>query len=418
MRSFAPPSTARTFLMLQGHPSPFWRELGAALTAEGHRVIKVNFAPSDALFWRGPAHVFRGRFGEWRRYVARLAATEGVTDILYYADQLPYHREARDVARILGLRAWAFEFGYLRPDWLTMERDGMGALSHFPKDRRRLGALAIKTPEPDMVPRYLHGFGDEAKGEVLHNLANVFARWAYPFYHSDRPHWPPLEYLSWLPLLLTEKRDDRRARQTWERLTCNRTPYNLIAMQMRDDYQIRASSPYSGLQDFLEEVFDSFRHAAPRDRQLLIKLHPLESGLPRWQSRIPKLARHFGIEDRVHVVRGGDLGGMIGASEGVVMVNSTVGLHALAAGRPVAALGAAVYDMPGLTHQRGLDRFWTDPDEVDPVLFRTFRRALASIQVKGSFFHPEGRQVAIAEICRRFAIDTTVETAVDLRVPA
>ena len=182
-------------------------------------------------------------------------------------------------------------------------------------------------------------------------------------------------------------------------------------MQMRDDYQVRASSPYLGLDDFLRDVFVSFADTAPPDRHLVIKLHPLESGLPRWMSRIPKLARRYGIVGRVHVIRGGDLGTLIRQSHGVVLVNSTVGLHALAAGTPVCVMGTAVYDLPGLTHQRGLDQFWTKPDSVDGAFFKTFRRALASIQVKGSFFDSSGRRLAIETICARFASDQSVTPA-------
>jgi capsular polysaccharide export protein len=88
-------------------------------------------------------------------------------------------------------------------------------------------------------------------------------------------------------------------------------------------------------------------------------------------------------------------------SEGVVLVNSTVGLHALRLGIPVCALGEAIYNVPGLIHDGGLDLFWTDPKQVDIALFEALERALTTIQVKGSFFDIKGRQRAIAEIATR-----------------
>ena len=94
-------------------------------------------------------------------------------------------------------------------------------------------------------------------------------------------------------------------------------------------FQIRCSSPYGHLSEFLEEVFTSFAKFAPASRQLIVKIHPLDNGLERWFSKIPKLAQGAGIQERVHIVRGGDLGAFLHYSKGVVLVNSTVGLHAL-----------------------------------------------------------------------------------------
>ncbi|TMV61766.1 capsular biosynthesis protein, partial [Thioclava sp. BHET1] len=314
--------------------------------------------------------------------------------------RLPYHAAAQNVGKALDLRCWAIEFGYLRPDWLTLERDGMGARSHFPRTAEGIAALAQDWDAPDLKAVYTHGFATEAFMEVSFNLLMVYGRPAYPLYRSDKRYWPALEYLSWLPLLVQEGAFNRHAAAV-EKLAQEGLDYNLIAMQMQGDYQIRESSPYRDLADFLRDALSSFARHAPPERHVVIKLHPLESGLPQWGRRIRKIVRDLGLEARVHVMRGGDLHHMLRHSKGAVMVNSTVGIHALRLGVPVCALGAAVYRVAGLTHERPLDQFWTDPAPVDSILFDQFCRALQSIQVKGSFFNAKGRQVAIAEMTRR-----------------
>lgn len=388
--------------MLQGHPSRFWRELAEGLQADGHRVLKVHFGLADAVFWgRRPAIHYRGRFGRWRDFVSDLMRREGVTDVLYYADRLPYHAVALEEAKQQHVRAWAIENGYLRPDWLTMERDGMGALSRFPKDRAEIAALASGAPEPDMKVRYRHSFPVEAFNEVTFGLLQSFGRPLYPFHVSDRPVWPALDYLSWLPELVLSRRRARDADRILRKLNAEGTPFNLVPLQLEADYQIRASSPYLRLIDFVDEIMGSFASHAPRDRHVVFKVHPLDNGLGRWFTRLPALARRHGVEDRIHVIRGGDLGKLISASRGVVLVNSTVGLHALRARIPVCAMGSAIFDVPGLTHQDGLHAFWGRPAPVDRDFFNTFVRALSTIQVKGSFFAPDGRAHAISEIRRR-----------------
>lgn len=87
---------------------------------------------------------------------------------------------------------------------------------------------------------------------------------------------------------------------------------------------------------------------------------------------------------------------------GVVTVNSTSGLRALQLGRPVQVLGQAVYDVPGLTHASCLHAFWAEPPQPNYALLDAFIRLLvARTQLRGVFFHPEGKRVAVAGVVDR-----------------
>ena len=116
----------RVVLFLQGHPSFFARDLANEIERLGHRALRINLCAGDALYWIGrPSVSYRGRLSAWPQYLTAFIAREGVTDIVYFADRLPYHRAALQVARAAGVRPATFEFGYLRPDWITLERSGM-----------------------------------------------------------------------------------------------------------------------------------------------------------------------------------------------------------------------------------------------------------------------------------------------------
>ena len=68
----------------------------------------------------------------------------------------------------------------------------------------------------------------------------------------------------------------------------------------------------------------------------------------------------------------------------MVCVNSTSGTLALEVGLPVVVLGDAVYDVRGVTHQSGLDRFWVEPEAPDRELYMAFKRMLhAKCLVRG-----------------------------------
>jgi len=379
------PTTAqRVFLFLQGHPSLFWRNLAAGLEAEGHRVLKVNFSAADWAFWQRPGAInFKGAYESWRPWLSEFLDREGVTDILYYADQLPYHRTARRLARGKGIASWAVEFGYLRPDWLTLEPEAMGAGSKFPRDQASLRKIADGRADPDLETSFPHAFWQEAVGEVSYNLLQTAGRPFYPLYQSDEYYSPIMDYLYWLRELARERRYKRQVAEA--ELAIGEAPFNLVAMQLQPDYQIRRSSHYNHLSEFLDEVISSFRSYAPSDRHL-------------WVHRLTR-----GVRDRVHLIRGGNLGAYLRNSKGAIYVNSTVGLHAIQGHVPSIAMGHAVFDVEGLTHQRGLDSFWMDPDPVDPDFVPVYLRALATIQIKGSFFSADGQKHAIAEICERFS---------------
>ncbi|GMG80807.1 capsule biosynthesis protein [Paralimibaculum aggregatum] len=397
------PSPPRTVLMLQGPPCRFWRELGDGLRAEGFRVLHVGFCLADLALWRRRGQrLWRGRLADWPAHLSALIAAEGVTDILYYADRLPYHAAAIEVARAAGIRAWAIENGYLRPDWLTMEPEAMGALSRFPRDPAEIRRLAGDAAVPEATPRYRHGFAREAVSEVVFHLAMVLGRPIFPNYMADK-HYPPLlDYLSWLRKWSLGGAAVRAAARA--EAACRRRdwPFVLLAMQLQSDYQIRASSPYGCLSEMLEDAIASFAAHAPARLRLVVKLHPMDNGWENWPARIARLARAHGVADRVLAIDGGSLDLFLERAEGVLTVNSTVGIHALRRGRPVLALGDAVYDMPGLTHQGGLGRFWARPEAPEPELRDAFLAALADrIQLRGSFYDPAGRAAAVAEIARR-----------------
>ena len=391
-------SSQPVVLLLQGPPSLFWCELAKSFESAGVKTHHVNFSLGDRLFWpkRGALN-FRKPISEWPGYLSELIKRENVTDILYYADQLPYHLLAADIAKDLGVKCHALEYGYLRPDWITLERGGMGRISHFPVQPEQISAIASQVGSADLVVRYRHTFAQESVNEVLYNLAAYFGKPIFPDYQSDKYYDPFHEYLMWLPRIF------RQMKTLPVKYAEQKGPaFYLLALQLQSDYQIRANSPYGHLSEMIEEVIQSFAAHAPKETHLVVKQHPLDNGLETWEKVVPEIAGKNGVADRVIFIEKGDIGAIIPKSRGVVVVNSTVGLNSVSAGCPTIALGTAVYDVEGLTHQGGLDTFWGAPSPVDLELRDDYIKALAAtIQVKGDFYNKNGRKVAIAEIVRR-----------------
>lgn len=402
------PAGERHFLFLQSHPSRFGPAVADRLAAEGHRTSRINLSPGDALFWfPRPAVGYRGRLADWRGYLERYCAETAVTDIVYYADCRPYHAVARRLAAERGIRAFAYEYGYLRPDWITLEPAAMGALSHFPDDPAKIRAIAATLPRAAPEVRHGHPFHVEAFNEVAYNMAPVFLKPLHPFYERDRYYHPFREYPSHLPRMVTGRLRARGAEARLSALLEAGRPFHVVAMQLQSDYQIRRNSPFRHLSEMVDLVLGSFARAAPADAALVFRPHPFDTLIEDWPAHVMRRAGELGLGDRVMVLGQVSLARMLRAAAGVVLVNSTAGLQALRIGVPTKVLGAALYDMPGLTFQGSLDAFWTTAGPPDAALYADLVTVMtATIQVQGDFFTREGRAAAVPAFVRRLVEDT------------
>jgi capsular polysaccharide export protein len=74
--------------------------------------------------------------------------------------------------------------------------------------------------------------------------------------------------------------------------------------------------------------------------------------------------------------------------------------------------------MPGMTHQGGLDTFWTTPEAPSAELYAAFRRVvLAKTQVNGAFATERGRALAAPGVVERLmGVDCEASSIADDRI--
>ncbi|WP_321379484.1 capsular biosynthesis protein [Rhizobium sp.] len=396
-------TVSRRVLFLQGPTSAFWRELAVALEHKGHSTFKIHVALGDQLWWfRRGGICYRGRFSRWRTFLKDFLTRNKITEVLYYADRQPYHVVAQEVCAQLGVNAIAIENGYLRPDWITFERDGMGVFSHFPSSPIEIQALAKNCRTPDLETRYRHGFAWEIFNEIMYHGFNYLYRPLFPFFKSGRYYDLFAENFSGLYDLLGKTKRQAQAEALVGHLVSSEKLFFVVALQLQADKQIKDNSPFHHLAEMIDLVTASFAAYAESEAILVFKQHPHDNGRENWPDRVSAGAARHGVGDRVFCIDGGDLYGMLRAAKGCITVNSTVGLHALRVNCPMKVLGIAIYDIPGLTHQDSLDTFWQTPAAVDTELCNDFIKFLAAtIQIKGSFYDKAGRDTAIKTIIEK-----------------
>ena len=397
----------RTFLFLQGLASPFFAELARSLVWRGHQVRRINISLGDELFWRLPATAtsYRGSLAQWRSYLASYLSRETVTDIVLFGDCRPYHRVAISLAAHRRIQVHVCEEGYLRPNWITIERGGVNGYSSLPRDPDLIRSLGAGLPEPE-VRDFAGDFVRRAVWDVTYNLANLVGRPFYLGYRRHRPNHVLVEYAGWLKRLVARKRATAHAEAEAARALAHPGGYYLVPLQLDSDYQIRVHSDYAVLAEFLDEVCASFAKHAPREAELLVKVHPLDNGLIDRRAQMRDIAARHGIGPRVRCIEGGYLPALLSHAKGVIVVNSTVGLTAIEVGRPTIALGTSIYDIPGLSYQSGIDRFWTELTPPDPELYAAFRKlVIHRTQVNGGFFGRTGVDLAVANAASRLEAD-------------
>jgi len=371
--------------------SVFFARLGSALCGRGHEVHRVNFNAGDRLFWPlAGATDFRGRAAAWPDFLEDMLVDREVTDIILFGDCRPLHRAAVAVARRLQLTVHVCEEGYLRPNWVTFERDGVNGHSTLPRNPDWYLDMAAHLPPVAPAAAIPSSFRKRAWQDLAYNMAALALSPLYPHYQTYRPRNRLVEYAGWSRKVVRSRLARRRTAAEAARIGPD-TPFFLLPLQLNCDSQIRLHSQFGSMTPVLKAIIESFARHAPADTTLVVKEHPLDDGLVPWRRVVEGLAREWGMADRVVYLASGDIDALIAQTLGVVTVNSTTGTLALAAGVPVVALGTAIYDIPGLTHQGPLHAFWAAPAPPDPALFAAFRRVLVDrCLLVGGFFSEEG----------------------------
>jgi capsular polysaccharide export protein len=387
----------RSFLFLQGPASPFFNALAHAIHNAGYKVHRINFCGGDKLYWRGlPAWDFPGPVAALPLFLEEKFARHRFTDIVLFGDNRPIHKSAMEIAGRNSARVHVFEEGYIRPNWITLEEGGVNAHSSIPRDpdwhhwqNNNLTDPGNGEPVgPSMKPRAAH--------DLIYHLANLLYTRRFPGFRTHRPYNAHIEYAGWIRRFLILPFHARNARHTVERLAREETPFFLFPLQLNSDTQIVTHSPFDGMRDAIKQVVGSFAGHADPNSLLVIKNHPLDTGLIDYRQQIRKLSTENGIAERVRYIDGGHLPTLLRHAQGTVTVNSTVGLSAIHHACPTMVLGEAIYNMDGMTFQGTPDDFWQDRKKPDNTLYKAFRKSVIhSTQVNGGFYSRRGIEMVV-----------------------
>jgi capsule polysaccharide modification protein lipB len=387
--------SADRILLLQGPVGHFFRDFARWLEQRGKQVFKINFNAGDEAFYPATipnTHAYRGNTEDFPAFLAKFTANNKIDAIACFGDTRHYHTVARQLAENTeGIRFWAFEEGYFRPFFITLEQGGVNDFSPLPKEAAffqtaypRLAEQQYRTPP--IVPG---GFLPVAAAATRYYVAANLYRNRYPHYTHHRPfdlwHYIKLWSLSGIKRANYWLKDSRFAKRV-ESGEFGR--FFVVPLQVFNDSQVRVHSDFSSVRNFLLHVLTSFSFHAPQNTSLLIKHHPMDRGFIDYGKVIKHfLKKHPKLKGRIHYVHDVPLPVFLRHGTGMVTLNSTSGISALVHNMPVITLGRANYDIPGLTFQGSLAEFWQRPIPPDAELFHAYRQYHMNVtQINGSYY--------------------------------
>lgn len=381
--------TRKQILLLQGPTGPFFKNVARWLTQAGCNVHKINLNGGDEFFYPQQSVAFCQEQKQFRSFLISYIKQHSIDAIVVFGDCRDYHKIAKSVSETEPtLSFWAFEEGYLRPHYITFEKNGVNGFSLLPKDNNFYQHTEIHTI-------------DESKGQshfysmvyfvILYYIWMFLKSYKYRHYqhHRKTSLW---FYASRWFLAITRKTKARVKQLTLIKNVINNEykPFYIFPLQCEHDFQIQVHSQYHSMKSYIARVMKSFANHADNRSYLLIKHHPMDEGFHNYEHFIKKLAQRYGIKKRVVYIHGVPMPVLLRKGIGLVTVNSTCGLSALIHNLPVIALGRANYDISGLTFQGCLDDFWMKGQKPDPELFRRYRSYLCNkSQIKGSIYYRE-----------------------------
>jgi capsular polysaccharide export protein len=376
-------------LLLQGPHGYFFSRVAQALMAfDALQVTKIDFNGGDQLFSCAGAKVYRGTMQDWPTFLSQFMQKNAIDCVIVFGDCRPIHVAARAVAHAQGVQFWAFEEGYIRPNFITLEPHGVNGNSRLPTDRFSYERWQLLDLPPQVqVPS---SFWHATSVSIAYYAATILMRWRFLHYQHHRPV-RVVDGLCWIRSLVRKWYYSRQERSALRDLKGHggAKPYFLSVLQVALDAQVRMHSKYESIAQYIDETVRSFAQHAPQDAVLLIKHHPMDRGYTDYTQQIKQLTHALGLEGRLRYIHDQHLPTLMSHAQGLVTINSTVGLSAMDHALPVKTLGQAIYNIPGLTSQRRLDDFWqhSEQDKPEPELHAKFvNYVIAHTQLNGNFY--------------------------------
>lgn len=339
-------------LFLQGPLGPFFKRFSKHLNT-CNKIYKINFTAGDFVFYPSK-HNYKGDLNNLKSYLDNFYKLNKITCIILFGDTRPIHEIAINLAKKLNIKIYVFEEGYLRPNYITCELNGVNANSLMSKSKNDYKNLNIYKSNSKLFKSSFKIMAFYAV--IYYTFSILFAC----FYNNKNYHRPLniMELFRWFrhfyrkaKYYFKEKNIDNLAKKYSKK-------YFLAVLQVHNDSQIKKHFKDKGMKKFIVKTIKSFAKNRANNNVLIFKHHPLDIAYTDYSNIINELTKRLGISDKVFYIHRGNIPNLLKNAKGCVCINSTVGMQAIYHNCPTIVLGDAIYDIDTLVYKKSLDSFW------------------------------------------------------------
>lgn len=350
---------SKKLLMLQGPIGPMFDRIADWKKSHKANCYRIAFNAGDALHSRALEPInYVGRFEDWDKYLHNFLISNEIDAVLLFGQSRKYHVAAAKLCRTLKITLLVMEEGYIRPGFVTLELDGVNGhsstLSKF--------SLAAEST-PNSAKTYTSGhtqFASVSLHAITYYAALVIGKNKFPLYQHHREANPLPHIRHWLKSTVKKITRSMPDKSRVEKLKIA-PPYFFVPLQLDTDAQVINHSDFESCINFLQMVMRSFAENSAKNTLLVIKQHPLARGESNAEKFTLSHAKSLGIKSRVIFLYEGHIPTLIRHADGVVTINSTVGLQAIYQKKPLKVLGNAIYENELVTDSKPLHQFWQSP---------------------------------------------------------
>ena len=382
----------KEILFLQGPMGNYFRKLQLKLS-KNNNVFRIGFNKGDEFFsLKYNFYPYRDTPIRWRNFINSFLKKKKIKIIFLFGDCRFYHKIAIQEARKLNVDTYVFEEGYIRPNYITLERNGVNFNSEILNKRSDiLNKIKVSNrllQSEKNFPKNKIFFKMAFQSFLYYLISNLYNS-HYPNYCHHR-EFSVFKEVQFAILNVYRLIKNKILEFNFEQMCKNKykNKYYFVPLQTYNDFQMKVHSKYNSIEEFIEEVLKSFSEFADTDKYIFFKHHPVDRGRKNYYKTIMIIAKELNIESRVKIFYDVNIPTLLKNAIATLVINSSVGFSSLYHRTPVLCLGKSIYDIEGLTGKNvDLHEFWNSKLKVNYDNYKKFRNFLIEkTQINDNFY--------------------------------
>ena len=375
-------------LFLMGPIGTFFARLSNYLEENNVRTYKILFPLHEYGFNQSRIIKYDQNINYFKKFLSKTLINYEIKHIFMYGNVLIPHKQTLDLVQELkiegkNINTHIFELGYLRPNFVTLENEGINYNSSLIKSRQFYLKQDSFSDLP--IPKKHARFRIRKIWKTISFINHSFKN--YKIVEKDHKLQPKPIYIWYQIKGFILKYFFFFTEYKLKNYFLGKN-YFLVILQVSTDSQLTEGSDFKDNKKFIYKVIKDFAEANPNGVNLVFKHHPRDRGYTNYFNQIKKISNEFDVLNKVFYFHDYFLSKLFQNPncKGTVLINSTVGYQSLYHSVPVKSLGITPYNIEGLSSQQDLTSFFRNPSIVDRLLFKKFyKHVMENSQINGNF---------------------------------